>query len=177
LQPVATGSNTEPSKEGSAPSEPGAETPTVKHEGVVAQQGNVATSDAGPMPELPSSLDHGSAKGPAGTISIASKTSFDRTDLSADAVADTITREHLAALGNCYRQTLARDAKLAGTATLAMTVKLDGTLAQTKATAPDPALQSCFAQAMQTWRFPVPKNEAKKPTDARFQVALTLAPQ
>jgi hypothetical protein len=168
--------------EGSAPTGPQKETPIGKKD-IFAQAATITFgTDAGvPPSDLPPSLDHGSgsgsAKGPRGTITIASKTSFDRTDLSADAVAEKITRDHLAALGNCYRATLARDAKIAGKATLAWTVKLDGAITSAKATAPDATLQSCFAQAMQTWTFPVPKNQDKEPTDAAFQVALTLAPE
>ncbi len=143
-----------------------------------AVQATIVFADGGaPASDLPPSLDEGSAKGPSGAITIASKTSFDHTDLSADAVAEKITHEYLAALGNCYRATLARDAKIAGTASLALTVKIDGAVGNATVDAPDATLQSCFSQAMQTWTFPAPKTKDKKAAQASFQVALTLAPQ
>ncbi len=178
----APGSGPTPSQASPPPAaEPAKETQiaTVDNN-VLAQQAKVALGDpdAGAAPsDLPASLDEGSAKGPPGKITIAGKTSFDKTNLSADAVADKITKEHLAALGNCYRATLARDASVKGKATLALTVKPDGTLASAKATAPDATLQSCFSQAMQTWKFPAPQNADGEATDAGFQIALALAPQ
>lgn len=150
----------------------------IMDKGVLAQQAKVALGDpdAGVPSDLPASLDD-PGKGPAGKITIASKTSFDRTDLSADAVAERITKQHLAALGSCYRAALARDASIQGKATLALTVKPDGTIASAKATAPDTTLQSCFSQAMQTWAFPIPKDADGEPTDAGFQIALALTPE
>ncbi len=163
-----------------APSEPGHETQIGSaSNSVLAQQAKVALGelDAGVPSELPPDVGSGSGKGPPGKITIASKTSFDRTNLSADAVAEKIVKEHLVALGNCYRATLARNAKVEGKATLALTVKPDGKIASAKATAPDTTLQTCFSQAMQTWTFPAPKNADGEPADAGFQIALRLVPE
>lgn len=170
-EPVGT-----PASGSAATTEPGRETHVGSaNSGILAQQAKAALEpDAGS--ELPPDLGS-NAKGPSGKITIASKTSFDKTNLSADVVAEKIEKEHLAALGNCYRATLARAPKIEGQATLALTVKPDGKLASAKATAPDPALQNCFSQAMQTWTFPVPKNADGEATDAGFQVALKLAPE
>ncbi len=173
------GTGSGPARETAVSSGPGNETQIGSaSSSVLAQQAKVALgeADAG-VPELPPDLGSGSGKGPPGKITIASKTSFDRTNLSADAVAEKIVKEHLVALGNCYRATLARNAKVEGKATLALTVKPDGKIASAKATAPDTTLQTCFSQAMQTWTFPVPKNADGEPADAGFQIALVLAPE
>jgi hypothetical protein len=167
---------------GSAPAAPAPETPvegSVPTHAIRPQNPMFVQSDSSqpPRSELPADLGSNAGKGPPGKITIASKTSFDRTNLSADAVAEAITRDHLAALGACYRGTLARNASVQGKATLALTVKPDGKVDKAKATAPDPALQGCFGKAMATWTFPVPKNADGEPTEAGFQIALALAPQ
>ncbi len=149
------------------------------NEGILAQQAKVALGevDAGVPSELPADLGSGSGKGPPGKITIKSKTSFDQTNLSADAVAEKIAKEHLVVLGNCYRQTLRRDGSVKGKAVLALTVRPDGKVASAKATTLDATLQACFTQAMQSWTFPVPKDADGEVTEAGFQIELVLAPE
>lgn len=163
------------------PPAPASETSVWKpRKDVVAQQANIVFPDAGGLPsDLPSGVgsDAGSASAPAGVITIANKTSFDRTSLSADAVAAAIMKEHLAALRSCYGGALARDASAKGKAMLALTVKPDGAVTPGKVLAPDTTLASCFGQAMATWKLPVPKDADGEPTEAGFQIELALAPR
>jgi len=98
---------------------------------------------------------------------------LDETSLTPAAVQQKIGTTYSAGIKRCYKKLLATDPRAGGTLTLGLTVTATGQV--TKASARGiPALESCVTAAMETWRFPMPRDDRGQPTEASFQLKIIL---
>lgn len=115
-------------------------------------------------------------KGPAGRISVSTKTALDESSLTADLVLAKIQSVYMAGLKRCYKNYLNKDASARGKVVLSLTVNESGSTVNGKATGFASEVDDCITGQMGGWRFPVPKDGDGEKTQASFQIALQLVP-
>jgi hypothetical protein len=115
-------------------------------------------------------------KGPAGRISVSTKTALDESTLTADLVLAKIQSVYMAGLKRCYKNYLNTDATARGKVVLSFTVNESGSTVGGKATGFANEVDQCIGAQMGGWRFPVPKDADGDKTSAAFQIALQLVP-
>lgn len=115
-------------------------------------------------------------KGPAGRISVSTKTALDESSLTADLVLAKIQSVYMAGLKRCYKNYLNKDATARGKVTLSFTVNESGSTVGGKANGFASEVDDCIGGQMGGWRFPVPKDKDGEKTSASFQIALQLVP-
>jgi hypothetical protein len=115
-------------------------------------------------------------KGPAGRISVSTKTALDESSLTADLVLAKIQSVYMAGLKRCYKNYLNKDATARGKVVLSFTVNESGSTVGGKANGFAGEVDDCIGAQMGGWRFPVPKDKDGEKTSAGFQIALQLVP-
>ena len=95
--------------------------------------------------------------------------------LTPEAVVEKIRTTYLPGLQRCYQQGLLHDAALKGKIQLAFTVDEKGHLTEAEAHGLTPAVDACVAGQMAGWRFGIPRDGDRQPTEATFQLGLVLA--
>ncbi|MBA2540478.1 MAG: AgmX/PglI C-terminal domain-containing protein [Deltaproteobacteria bacterium] len=115
-------------------------------------------------------------KGPAGRISVSTKTALDESSLTADLVLAKIQSVYMAGLKRCYKNYLNKDASARGKVVLSFTVNESGSTVGGKANGFADEVDTCIGAQMGGWRFPVPKDKDGEKTSAGFQIALQLVP-
>jgi len=115
-------------------------------------------------------------KGPAGRISVSTKTALDESSLTADLVLAKIQSVYMAGLKRCYKNYLNKDASARGKVVLSFTVNESGATVGGKANGFAGEVDECIGAQMGGWRFPVPKDKDGEKTPAGFQIALQLVP-
>ncbi len=115
-------------------------------------------------------------KGPAGRISVSTKTALDESSLTADLVLAKIQSVYMAGLKRCYKQYLNKDASARGKVVLSFTVNESGSTVNGKANGFASEVDDCISGQMGGWRFPVPKDKDGEKTTAAFAIALQLVP-
>ncbi len=136
---------------------------------------------AGPKIDGPGGLDSAGGgkvaeKGPAGRISVSTKTALDESSLTADLVLAKIQSVYMAGLKRCYKNYLNKDASARGKVVLSLTVNESGSTVNGKANGFAGEVDDCITGQMGGWRFPVPKDADGEKTQASFQIALQLVP-
>ncbi len=98
------------------------------------------------------------------------------TTLTVDTVLAKINASYMTGLQRCYKQGLVGDASLSGKVAVRLTVTERGTVEDATASGVEATVDRCIEGLMQGWRFPVPRDEDKAPTDASFKLSLALQP-
>lgn len=114
--------------------------------------------------------------GPNGRVSVANKQTFDNSTLTVDVVLQRILSVYMTGIKRCYKETLKKDPTARGKMKLDFTVNEIGRTVNGKANGFVAELDTCVTGQMSNWRFPVPKDKDDEPTDAAFEIALTLVP-
>ena len=115
-------------------------------------------------------------KGPAGRISVASKSTIDETNLTPDMVLAKIQQIYMAGLKRCYKNYLNKDASARGKVTLGFTVTESGGVVNGKANGFAGEVDECINGQMAGWRFPGPKDKDGEKAQATFSITLQLVP-
>ena len=98
------------------------------------------------------------------------------TTLTPALVLDKIDNVYMAGLQRCYRKGLAFDATLTGRVAIGFTVDRHGRVAAPTATGVSSQVDTCVAEQMAAWHFPMPKDKDGDPTEVDFHVSLALQP-
>ena len=96
-------------------------------------------------------------------------------DLTAESVVEKIRTTYLPGLQRCYQQGLLHDGSLKGKIQLAFTVGERGQVLEPEASGLTPAVDACVAGQMAAWRFGIPRDGDRQPTEASFKLGLILA--
>jgi hypothetical protein len=96
-------------------------------------------------------------------------------DLTAEAVVEKIRTAYMPGLQRCYRQGLSRDGSLKGKIGLAFTVDEKGRVTDPEASGLAPEVDACVAGLMTGWRFGIPRDRDRQPTEATFKLGLVLS--
>ncbi|MBP6633194.1 MAG: AgmX/PglI C-terminal domain-containing protein [Kofleriaceae bacterium] len=115
--------------------------------------------------------------GPQGRISVADKSALDDTSLTPDAVMAKIMSAYMSALRRCYKDYLKKDPTARGKVTLSFTVNETGRSVsnRAKSDALPGEVTTCIQARMDSWRFPIPKDD-DGPATAEFQISLQMIP-
>ncbi|MBZ0233002.1 MAG: AgmX/PglI C-terminal domain-containing protein [Deltaproteobacteria bacterium] len=116
-------------------------------------------------------------KTPSGRISVADKTAFDDTSLTADEVLRKLQSAYMAGVKRCYKNELKKDPELRGAVELRLTVNETGRVVGPRASGFHADLDRCMQAMMASWRFPVPKDVDGEATEASFRIKLVFAPE
>ena len=98
------------------------------------------------------------------------------TTLTPAIVLERIQSQYMAGLQRCYRLGLAADSQLSGKVAISLTVDERGQVTDPEASGVSSQVDSCIADQMSRWRFPIPKDKDGAATDASFAVSLALQP-
>lgn len=108
-------------------------------------------------------------------ITVVDRQALDASTLTADVVASKLQVAYLGGLRRCYVTRLATTPSLKGRVTLTLPVDETGRVVRPTARGFDTEIDRCLADAMTSWRFPVPRDADGKPTSARFTLGVALA--
>lgn len=101
---------------------------------------------------------------------------FDASDLAANVVRNKVATAYLAGIRRCYKTRLAAAPNIYGRVVLSFTVNEKGLAVTTGARGFDGEVDSCIAESMKSWRFPIPHDSDGAPTIADFTLSLELSP-
>lgn len=107
----------------------------------------------------------------------ASQKSNEDTTLTADKVLNKINSVYMFGPKRCYKEYLAKDPKAQGKLGLEFTVSETGRVSKARATGVAAELDACVSNAMDSWTFPRPLDNAGNPTTAVFIITLNLVPE
>ena len=107
-------------------------------------------------------------------IKVPKKKGPPETTLTAEMVLQKIRTNYMPGLQRCYKAGLNSDGSLGGTVDISFTVGENGAVQDPSADGVTNTVDACIAGQMASWRFPIPRDQAGKPDEAAFQVALVL---
>jgi len=124
--------------------------------------------------------DTGKVGGEKAQATIKSRTSvggvddFDETTLDPSTVASTIRRRYLKGIKRCHEQLLKVDPRAGGRVEIEITVGKVGKVIKAKVNGFDGGVDACIQSLAIKWRFPPPKDDDGKPTEATFAMPFIL---
>jgi hypothetical protein len=89
-------------------------------------------------------------------------------------VLEKIRTAYMSGLQRCYQKGLLHEEGLAGKVRLAFTVSERGQVAEPEASGLTPEVDACISGYMAGWRFGIPRDRERKPTEASFTLSLVL---
>ncbi len=95
-------------------------------------------------------------------------------DLTIEAVLEKIRTAYMSGLQRCYQKGLVHDQALGGKVRVSFTVNERGQVVEPEASGLSPEVDACISGYMSSWRFGIPRDREREPTEATFALSLVL---